>query len=73
MERYAWKDSSVLQESALDLDLAVALHSNQMMMEALELIEELNGKPMEDRNNIWKIKCWKALTNLYTGSLIRIR
>ena len=52
MERYAWKDSSVLQESALDLDLAVALHSNQMMMEALELIEELNGKPMEDRNNI---------------------
>ena len=73
MERYAWKDSSVLQESALDLDLAVALHSNQMMMEALELIEELNGKPMEDRNNIYEIKCWKALTNLYTGSLIRIR
>ena len=59
MERYAWKDSSVLQESALDLDLAVALHSNQMMMEALELIEELNGKPMEDHNNIWKIKCFK--------------
>ena len=52
MERYAWKDSSVLQGLALDLDLAVALHSNQRMMEALELIEELNGKPMEDRNNI---------------------